>query len=129
MQEVALKILVVEDNDELRQATLAFLQSEGHFVRGVAMAEDALAAYKKAYQTDPTSAFGGIIAFNCPVDLSTVQALAQQFVDPVGEIQQLAVGQRFDQVDQLVLQGFEGRFGQADGRGGRWLHGFLRSGV
>ena len=40
MQEVALKILVVEDNDELRQATLAFLQSEGHFVRGVAMAED-----------------------------------------------------------------------------------------
>jgi phosphoribosylaminoimidazolecarboxamide formyltransferase/IMP cyclohydrolase len=48
---------------------------------GVAVAEDALSAYKKAYQTDPTSAFGGIIAFNCPVDLSTVQALAQQFVE------------------------------------------------
>jgi len=48
---------------------------------GVAVAEDALSAYKKAYQTDPTSAFGGIIAFNCPVDLATVQALAQQFVE------------------------------------------------
>ena len=46
---------------------------------GVAVAEDALAAYKKAYQTDPTSAFGGIIAFNCPVDLPAVQALGQQF--------------------------------------------------
>jgi phosphoribosylaminoimidazolecarboxamide formyltransferase/IMP cyclohydrolase len=48
---------------------------------GVAIAEDALAAYSKAYKTDPTSAFGGIIAFNCPVDLPTVQALAQQFVE------------------------------------------------
>ena len=48
---------------------------------GVAVAQDALSAYKKAYQTDPTSAFGGIIAFNCPVDLPTVQALAQQFVE------------------------------------------------
>jgi len=48
---------------------------------GVAVAEDALGAYKKAYLTDPTSAFGGIIAFNCPVDLATVQALGQQFVE------------------------------------------------
>jgi phosphoribosylaminoimidazolecarboxamide formyltransferase/IMP cyclohydrolase len=48
---------------------------------GVAVAMDALAAYRKAYQTDPTSAFGGIIAFNCPVDLATVNALAQQFVE------------------------------------------------
>ena len=36
----ALKILVVEDNDALREATLAFLQSQGHFVRGVPSAED-----------------------------------------------------------------------------------------
>ncbi len=40
MQDVALKILVVEDNDALREATLAFLQQQGHNVRGVAMAED-----------------------------------------------------------------------------------------
>lgn len=40
MQDIALKILVVEDNDALREATLAFLQKKGHYVRGVAMAED-----------------------------------------------------------------------------------------
>ena len=48
---------------------------------GVALAEDALTAYRKAHQTDPTSAFGGIIAFNCPIDLATAQALGQQFVE------------------------------------------------
>jgi len=31
---------LVEDNDELREATLAFLQNQGHYVRGVPMAED-----------------------------------------------------------------------------------------
>lgn len=40
MQDIALKILVVEDNDALLEATLAFLQNQGHYVRGVAMAED-----------------------------------------------------------------------------------------
>lgn len=40
MQDFALKILVVEDNDELRQVTLSFLQSCGHYVRGVPMAEE-----------------------------------------------------------------------------------------
>jgi DNA-binding response OmpR family regulator len=40
MQDIALKILVIEDNDALREATLTFLQQQGHYVRGVAMAED-----------------------------------------------------------------------------------------
>ena len=40
MPNSAFKILVVEDNDELREATLQFLQSQGHYVRGVPMAED-----------------------------------------------------------------------------------------
>lgn len=40
MQDIALKILVIEDNDALREATLAFLQNQGHFVRGVPQAED-----------------------------------------------------------------------------------------
>jgi DNA-binding response OmpR family regulator len=35
-----LKILVVEDNDNLREATLAFLRTSGHQVLGVAMAEE-----------------------------------------------------------------------------------------
>src|SRR5690606_22942217 len=39
-------------------------------------------AYQAAYRTDPTSAFGGVIAFNRPVDERTASAiLAQQKVD------------------------------------------------
>jgi phosphoribosylaminoimidazolecarboxamide formyltransferase/IMP cyclohydrolase len=42
---------------------------------------DALQAYSKAFQTDPTSAFGGIIAFNCTVDEAAAQQVAKQFVE------------------------------------------------
>jgi phosphoribosylaminoimidazolecarboxamide formyltransferase/IMP cyclohydrolase len=48
---------------------------------GVALGETAAAAYAKAFQTDPTSAFGGIIAFNVPVDAAAAQALTRQFVE------------------------------------------------
>lgn len=40
MEDIALKILVVEDNDALREVTLTFLQHEGHYVRGIAQAEE-----------------------------------------------------------------------------------------
>ncbi|WP_293223002.1 bifunctional phosphoribosylaminoimidazolecarboxamide formyltransferase/IMP cyclohydrolase [Ottowia sp.] len=48
---------------------------------GVALGGTALQAYQKAFQTDPTSAFGGIIAFNVPVDGATAEALSKQFVE------------------------------------------------
>jgi phosphoribosylaminoimidazolecarboxamide formyltransferase / IMP cyclohydrolase len=48
---------------------------------GVAIGKDALESYGKAFQTDPTSAFGGIIAFNRPVDAAAAQAVAKQFVE------------------------------------------------
>ncbi|GKS74864.1 bifunctional phosphoribosylaminoimidazolecarboxamide formyltransferase/IMP cyclohydrolase [Acidovorax sp. SUPP950] len=48
---------------------------------GVAVGLDALGAYGKAFQTDPTSAFGGIIAFNRPVDGAAAQQIAKQFVE------------------------------------------------
>lgn len=48
---------------------------------GVAIAQDALSAYQKAFQTDPTSAFGGIIALNCIVDEAAAQAINKQFVE------------------------------------------------
>jgi len=49
---------------------------------GVAVAATPLAAYDQAYSTDPTSAFGGIIAFNATVDEATAEALlARQFVE------------------------------------------------
>jgi phosphoribosylaminoimidazolecarboxamide formyltransferase/IMP cyclohydrolase len=48
---------------------------------GVAVGANPLEAYSKAFQTDPTSAFGGIIAFNRPVDQAAAQAVSQQFVE------------------------------------------------
>jgi phosphoribosylaminoimidazolecarboxamide formyltransferase/IMP cyclohydrolase len=48
---------------------------------GVAVGKDPLEAYSKAFQTDPTSAFGGIIAFNRPVDGAAAQAVSKQFVE------------------------------------------------
>jgi len=48
---------------------------------GVAVGKNALEAYSKAFQTDPTSAFGGIIAFNCTVDVAAAEAVSKQFVE------------------------------------------------
>lgn len=48
---------------------------------GVAVGANALEAYSKAFKTDPTSAFGGIIAFNCPVDEAAAKAVSTQFVE------------------------------------------------
>jgi len=48
---------------------------------GVAVGHDAHEAYRKAFQTDPTSAFGGIIAFNRVVDEAAAQAVSKQFVE------------------------------------------------
>ena len=51
---------------------------------GVAVANNILDAYKNAYITDPTSAFGGIIAFNRPLDAATAKAiLERQFVEVI----------------------------------------------
>jgi phosphoribosylaminoimidazolecarboxamide formyltransferase/IMP cyclohydrolase len=49
---------------------------------GVAIASDTLAAYERAYKTDPTSAYGGIIAFNRVLTAATARAiLDRQFVE------------------------------------------------
>ncbi len=48
---------------------------------GVAVGADALQAYSKAFKTDPTSAFGGIIALNCPLDAGAAREIAKQFVE------------------------------------------------
>ncbi|MBL8444001.1 MAG: bifunctional phosphoribosylaminoimidazolecarboxamide formyltransferase/IMP cyclohydrolase [Zoogloeaceae bacterium] len=48
---------------------------------GVALAETAVEAYRKAFSTDPTSAFGGIIAFNGTVDRAAAEAVAAQFLE------------------------------------------------
>ena len=48
---------------------------------GVAVAANTLGAYQQAFKTDPTSAFGGIIAFNRPVDAATAEAVSAQFLE------------------------------------------------
>ena len=50
---------------------------------GVAVAAQLVDAYAKAWKTDPTSAFGGIIAFNRELDASTAQQMGdnKQFVE------------------------------------------------
>ena len=51
---------------------------------GVAIAENILQAYQRAFQTDPTSAFGGIIAFNRELDPETAKEIIdKQFVEVI----------------------------------------------
>ena len=45
---------------------------------GVAIGGRLLEAYEKAFKTDSTSAFGGIIAFNGPVDVDVVEAMNER---------------------------------------------------
>jgi phosphoribosylaminoimidazolecarboxamide formyltransferase/IMP cyclohydrolase len=48
---------------------------------GVAVGRDCAEAYAKALATDPTSAFGGIVAFNRPLDAAAMQAVSKLFVE------------------------------------------------
>jgi phosphoribosylaminoimidazolecarboxamide formyltransferase/IMP cyclohydrolase len=48
---------------------------------GVAVGANAAEAYAKAFKTDPTSAFGAIIAFNVEVDADAAALVARQFVE------------------------------------------------
>src|SRR5690606_25591689 len=65
---------------------------------GVAVADTPLAAYKLAFATDPTSAFGGIIAFNRTLDGAAAEAVIKQFVEVIiapqltSEAQQILAG-------------------------------------
>ncbi len=50
---------------------------------GVAVAENPLAAYRKAFATDPTSAFGGILAFNRGLDRAAAEEIGKQFAEVI----------------------------------------------
>ncbi len=79
----------VADADAALRCVKAFSDSACVIVKhanpcGVAVAADPVDAYQAAFRTDPTSAFGGIIAFNRPVDAATATAIVeQQFVEVV----------------------------------------------
>ncbi len=50
---------------------------------GVALGESPLGAYRKAYATDPTSAFGGILAFNRALDRAAAEEIGRQFAEVI----------------------------------------------
>lgn len=51
---------------------------------GIALSDTSLDAYLKAFQSDPISAYGGIIAFNGTLDSDTAKAiLEKQFVEVI----------------------------------------------
>lgn len=77
---------------------------------GVAVAGDTLAAYDRAFRTDPTSAFGGIIAFNRPLTANTARAIVErQFVEliiaPEVEPEALEICARKENVRVLTTGG------------------------
>ncbi|HJS39314.1 MAG TPA: bifunctional phosphoribosylaminoimidazolecarboxamide formyltransferase/IMP cyclohydrolase [Burkholderiales bacterium] len=50
---------------------------------GVATGKDARDAYRKAFRTDPTSAFGGILAFNRTLERAAAAAIGKQFAEVI----------------------------------------------
>jgi len=50
---------------------------------GVAIKENACRAFIEAFEADPLCAFGGVVAFNCCVDLETAEAMRKRFFDLV----------------------------------------------
>ncbi len=89
LQGKALSYNNVADGDTAFECVRQFAQPACVIVKhanpcGVAVAADILSAYNGAYRTDPTSAFGGIIAFNRALDAATATAiLERQFVEVI----------------------------------------------
>lgn len=89
LQGKALSYNNIADTDSALECVKAFNEPACVIVKhanpcGVALGDNILAAYEKAYQTDPTSAFGGIIAFNQELDAATAQAIvSRQFVEVI----------------------------------------------
>lgn len=79
----------IADTDSALECVKQFTETACVIVKhanpcGVAVAGSQLEAYDQAYSTDPTSAFGGIIAFNRPLDATTAKAIIdRQFVEVI----------------------------------------------
>lgn len=89
VQGKALSFNNIADTDSAIECVKAFQDPACVIVKhanpcGVAMGKDITEAYEKAYSTDSTSAFGGIIAFNRELDAGTAQRIIdQQFVEVI----------------------------------------------
>ncbi len=120
----------IADTDAALECVLSFSEPACVIVKhanpcGAAEAENILEAYEKAYATDPTSAFGGIIAFNRGLDEATARAIIdRQFVEVIiapgidepalaitkekSSIRVLNLGAREQQIQQLELKRVSG---------------------
>ena len=89
LQGKALSFNNVADTDAALECVKAFGEPACVIVKhanpcGVAVGARIRDAYDRAFRTDPTSAFGGIIAFNRPLDAETAAAIVErQFVEVV----------------------------------------------
>ena len=89
LQGKALSYNNVADTDAALECVKAFDEPACVIVKhanpcGVAIGADIFEAYERAFTTDPTSAFGGIIAFNRPLDHKTAaHIVARQFVEVI----------------------------------------------
>jgi phosphoribosylaminoimidazolecarboxamide formyltransferase/IMP cyclohydrolase len=100
---------------------------------GVALGAGAAEAYEKAFRTDPTSAFGGIIAFNVEVDRAAAERVARQFVEVLiapaysDEALQVFAAKANTRVLQIALDGVR-RDGATPWQRGRNAHDVKRVG-
>jgi len=89
LQGKALSYNNIADSDAALECVRQFKEPACVIVKhanpcGIAIADNILAAYERAFTTDPTSAFGGIIAFNRPLDIATAKAITdKQFVEVI----------------------------------------------
>jgi len=89
LQGKALSFNNIADTDSALECVKEFDQPACVIVKhanpcGVAIGDDIVSAYERAFKTDPTSAFGGIIAFNRELDATTAQAIVdRQFVEVI----------------------------------------------
>lgn len=89
LQGKALSYNNVADTDAALECVKSFAEPTCVIVKhanpcGVAVGESILTAYDRAFKTDPTSAFGGIIAFNRALDAQTAKAIIdRQFVEVI----------------------------------------------
>jgi phosphoribosylaminoimidazolecarboxamide formyltransferase/IMP cyclohydrolase len=88
LQGKALSYNNVADSDAAWECVKSFAEPACVIVKhanpcGVAIAESPLAAYRKAFATDPTSAFGGILAFNRALERATAEEISKQFAEVI----------------------------------------------
>ncbi len=89
LQGKALSYNNIADSDAALECVRQFKEPACVIVKhanpcGVAIADNIHDAYQRAFTTDPTSAFGGIIAFNRPLDAKTARAIIdKQFVEVI----------------------------------------------